>query len=51
MNMDLKEDYMPRNANKKYGGEYTLMNGLAQSKNSITAFNEESKTKKCCSFR
>ena len=34
----LKEDYMPRNANKKYGGEYTLMNGLAQSKNSITAF-------------
>jgi len=34
----LKEDYMPRNANKKYGGEFTLMNGLAQSKNSITAF-------------
>jgi len=34
----LKEDYMPRNANKKYGGEYTLMNGLASSKNSITAF-------------
>ena len=34
----LKQDYMPRNANKKYGGEYTLMNGLAQSKNSITAF-------------
>ena len=29
---------MPKNANKKYGGEYTLMNGLAQSKNSITAF-------------
>mgnify|MGYP005734364323 CR=1 FL=1 len=21
----LKEDYMPKNANKKYGGEYTLM--------------------------
>ena len=34
----LEEDYMPRNANKKYGGEYTLMNGLASSKNSITAF-------------
>ncbi len=34
----LKEDYMPRNANKKYGGEFTLMQGLAQSKNSITAF-------------
>jgi len=34
----LKEDYMPKNANKKYGGEYTLMNGLASSKNSITAF-------------
>ena len=34
----LKEDYMPRNANKKYGGEFTLMKGLAQSKNSITAF-------------
>lgn len=34
----LKKDYMPRNANKKYGGQYTLMNGLAQSKNSITAF-------------
>ena len=34
----LKEDYMPRNANRKYGGEITLMNGLANSKNSITAF-------------
>ena len=34
----LKEDYMPKNANKKYGGEYTLMQGLASSKNSITAF-------------
>ena len=29
---------MPKNANKKYGGEYTLMQGLASSKNSITAF-------------
>ena len=29
---------MPRNANRKYGGEITLMNGLANSKNSITAF-------------
>ncbi len=34
----LKEDYLPRNADKKYGGEYTLMRGLAKSKNSITAF-------------
>jgi len=34
----LKEDYMPRNADKKYGKEYTLMQGLAKSKNSITAF-------------
>jgi len=34
----LKEDYLPRNANREYGGEYTLMKGLSSSKNSITAF-------------
>lgn len=34
----LNEDYLPKNASKKYGGEFTLMKGLAQSKNSITAF-------------
>ena len=34
----LKEDYMPRNANKKYGGELTLIEGLAKSKNTVSAY-------------
>ena len=34
----LDEDYIPENANKKYGGELTLVDGLAQSKNTISAY-------------
>ena len=34
----LEEDYIPSNANKKYGGEYSLIDGLAKSKNTISAF-------------
>ena len=34
----LDEDYIPQNANKKYGGEYTLIDGLAQSKNTVSAY-------------
>ena len=34
----LAEDYIPSNANKKYGGEYSLIDGLAKSKNTISAF-------------
>ena len=35
---NLEEDYMPKNANNKFGGKYTLLEGLAKSKNSITAY-------------
>jgi len=34
----LDDDYIPENANKKYGGELTLTQGLAQSKNTISAY-------------
>jgi len=34
---NLEEDWSPRNADEKTGGEYTLLEGLAKSKNSITA--------------
>ena len=34
----LDEDYIPENANKKYGGELTLIDGLAKSKNTISAY-------------
>ena len=34
----LDEDYIPENANKKYGGELTLIEGLAKSKNTISAY-------------
>ena len=34
----LDEDYIPENANKKYGGEFTLIQGLAKSKNTISAY-------------
>jgi penicillin-binding protein 1A len=34
----LDQDYIPQNANKKYGGELTLTEGLAQSKNTISAY-------------
>ncbi len=34
----LDEDYMPENANKKYGGELTLIDGLAKSKNTVSAY-------------
>ena len=34
----LDADYIPQNANKKYGGELTLTEGLAQSKNTISAY-------------
>jgi penicillin-binding protein 1A len=34
----LEEDYIPENANKEYGGEYTLVEGLAKSKNTISAY-------------
>lgn len=34
----LDEDYMPENANKKYGGELTLIEGLAKSKNTVSAY-------------
>lgn len=34
----LDKDYIPENANKKYGGELTLTQGLAQSKNTISAY-------------
>lgn len=34
----LDEDYIPQNANKKYGGEFTLTEGLAQSKNTVSAY-------------
>jgi len=33
----LEEDWMPKNANNQFGGKYTLLEGLAKSKNSITA--------------
>ena len=34
----LDEDYIPENANKKYGGEFTLTEGLAKSKNTVSAY-------------
>ena len=34
----LDEDYIPENANKKYGGELTLIEGLAKSKNTISSY-------------
>ena len=34
----LDEDYIPENANKKYGGEFTLIEGLAKSKNAVSAY-------------
>ncbi len=34
----LDEDYIPENANKKYGGEFTLVEGLAKSKNTVSAY-------------
>ncbi len=34
----LDEDYIPGNANKKYGGEFTLIEGLAKSKNTVSAY-------------
>tara|TARA_B100001250_G_scaffold259548_1_gene223504 strand:+ start:10494 stop:12635 length:2142 start_codon:yes stop_codon:yes gene_type:complete len=34
----LDEDYIPENANKKYGGEFTLIEGLAKSKNTVSAY-------------
>ena len=34
----LDEDYIPENANKKYGGELTLVEGLAKSKNTVSAY-------------
>ena len=34
---NLEEDWMPKNANNKFGGNFTLLEGLAKSKNSITA--------------
>jgi len=34
----LDEDYIPENANKKYGGELTLIDGLAKSKNTVSAY-------------
>ena len=34
---NLEEDWMPKNANNTFGGEFTLLEGLAKSKNSITA--------------
>lgn len=34
----LDEDYIPENANKKYGGELTLIEGLAKSKNTVSAY-------------
>jgi len=34
----LDEDYIPENANKKYGGEFTLTQGLAKSKNTVSAY-------------
>ncbi len=34
----LEEDYIPENANKEYGGEFTLIEGLAKSKNTISAY-------------
>ena len=34
----LEEDWMPKNANNQFGGKYTLLEGLAKSKNSITAY-------------
>lgn len=34
----LDEDYIPANANKKYGGEFTLIEGLAKSKNTVSAY-------------
>ena len=35
---NLDDDYSPENANKKYGGEYTLIEGLAKSKNTVSAY-------------
>ena len=37
-NGKLDEDYIPENANKKYGGELTLVEGLAKSKNTVSAY-------------
>ena len=37
-NWGLDEDYIPENANKKYGGEFTLIEGLAKSKNTVSAY-------------
>ena len=37
-NWRLDEDYIPENANKKYGGELTLIEGLAKSKNTVSAY-------------
>ena len=37
-NWGLEEDYVPSNANEKYGGEYSLIEGLAKSKNTISAY-------------
>ena len=34
----LDEDYIPENANKKYGDEFTLTEGLAKSKNTVSAY-------------
>ena len=34
----LDKDYIPENANKKYGGEYSLIEGLAKSKNTVSAY-------------
>ena len=35
---NLEEDWRPKNANNEYGGTYTLVEGLAKSKNTISAF-------------
>ena len=34
----LDKDYIPENANKKYGGELSLVEGLAKSKNTVSAY-------------
>ena len=34
----LDKDYIPENANKKYGGEFSLVEGLAKSKNTVSAY-------------
>ena len=34
----LDKDYIPENANKKYGGEFSLIEGLAKSKNTVSAY-------------